>query len=183
MIFTITAGHGGTDPGNTAGGAREADLMTELRFLVAMKLRQAGHKVYEDGGRGENWPLADALQLIQRADLAVELHTNASTNPRAAGVEVVSLPARRDEALALSLAIGGVLQIPIRRDDGWYSAEQLQRDRGFMPAFCRHGGLIVETFFQSNPHELAAYQERKWLVASAIARTMVQCVGVPWSFA
>lgn len=157
--------------------------MAELRHLVAFYLRQAGHQVHEDGGRGENWPLAQALQLIQRADLAVELHTNASTNSRSAGVEVVGLPARRDDAQALALAIGGVLQIPIRRDDGWYSAEQLQHDRGFMPAFCRHGGLIVETFFQSNPRELAVYRERYWLVASAIARTMVQCVGVPWSFA
>lgn len=176
MIFTLTAGHGGSDPGNTAGGDREADLMTELRHIVALKLRQAGHQVHEDGGRGENWPLAEAIRLIQRADLAVELHTNANANRSASGVEVVSLPARRDEAQALALAIGGVLQIPIRRDDGWYSAEQLQRDRGFMPAFCRHGGLIVETFFQSNPRELAAYRERYWLVAGAIARTMVASV-------
>ena len=176
MIFTVTAGHSDREPGNTWGGVREADLMDELGHLVAMKLRQAGHTVHEDGGRGENWPLAEAIRLIQRADLAVELHTNANANRSASGVEVVSLPARRDEAQALALAIGGVLQIPVRRDDGWFSAEQLQRERGFMPGFCRHGGLIVETFFQSNPAELAVYRERYWLVAGAIARTMVASV-------
>lgn len=177
MRFTVCAGHSNADPGNTWGGLREADLMDELGHLVALKLRKAGHEVFEDGGRGENWPLNEAVKLIQRADLAIELHTNALT-PSSAGVEVVSLPARRDEAQALALAIGGVLQIPVRRDGGWYSAEQLLRDRGFMPAFCRHGGLIVETFFQSNPRELAIYQERHWLVASAISRTLQAVVGV-----
>lgn len=177
MKFTVTAGHDERDPGNMGGGLSEAKLMTELRFLVAMKLRQEGHTVVEDGGRHENWPLAKAQRLISQSDLAIELHTNASTDPRAAGVEVVSLPSRRDEAQRIAFAIGSVLQIPVRRDAGWMSAELVLRERGFMPGFCRHGGLIVETFFQTNPEELRRYKERMWLVASAIARATAQ--GVP----
>lgn len=172
MHFTVTAGHGGSDPGNTWGGHSEARLMTELRFIVAMKLREAGHTVAEDGGRGENWTLAEATRLIKGADLAVELHTNASSNTRAEGVEVVADIDRAKEARIIANAIGGTLQIPVRRDGGWLAASQVKRDRGFLPAFCRHGGLIVEVFFQSNPTELSRYLERRWLVATAIARSM-----------
>lgn len=172
MKYLITAGHGGTDPGNTWGGTTESALMTELRFLVALKLRQAGHEVIEDGERGQNQPLADAIRLIPHADVAIELHTNASSNTAAAGVEVVAAPKDAQLARDLAHAIGGVLQIPVRRQQGWLPVDQLARERGFTPGFVRAGGLIVEAFFQSNPRELAAYQERKWLVASAIARTL-----------
>lgn len=172
MRFALTAGHGGSDPGNTKGGEREADLMTDLRYMVAHKLRQEGHTVNEDGGHGENWPLPQAIRLISSCDLAVELHTNASENPTASGVEVVSLPIHRETSQRIASAIGKVLQIPVRRDAGWLSAYTVQKERGFLPGFTRFGGLIVEVFFQSNARDLATYKERKWLVASAIARAM-----------
>jgi N-acetylmuramoyl-L-alanine amidase len=178
-IITVTAGHGAADPGNTWGGQREADLMDELGHIVALKLRQAGFEVREDGPRGENWPLAKAMKLVDGSIVAVELHTNASSNTAAQGVEVVARGEHRELAQRLANAIGGVLQIPTRRDRGWLDVAQLQRERGFMPGFVRAGGLIVETFFQSNPRELAAYQERKWLVASAIARELLASIEVP----
>ena len=34
-------------------------------------------------------------------------------------------------------------------------------------------GIVVETFFISNPEELAKYQARKWPVASAIVEAML----------
>lgn len=170
MKFAVTAGHGAGDPGNTWNGQREADLMAELRFLVALKLRQAGHEVVEDGARGVNRPLAEAMQLIAGTDLALELHTNASSNTRATGVEVIAPADRREAAQAIALAIGGTLMIPARRDAGWYPLDQVARDRGFTPGFARRGGLIVEVFFQSNEEDLRKYQERTWLVAGAIAR-------------
>lgn len=177
--FTVTAGHGGPDPGNTWNGQREADLMDELGHLVALKLRQAGHEVREDGPRGENWPLAQAVKLVAGSAVAIELHTNASNNNKAQGVEVVADATRRVLAQRLAQAIGGVLQIPVRRNGGWLDVVELQRDRGFMPGFVKAGGLIVEVFFQSNPAEMAVYQERKWLVAGAIARELLACVEVP----
>ena len=172
MRFLITAGHGANDPGNTWHGVTESALMTELRFIVAMKLREDGHHVTEDGGRGHNQPLVEAIKMVSGHDVAIELHTNASTNNAAEGVEVVA--ARKDRVLAQQLAgaIGGVLQTPTRRDSGWFPVDQLARERGFTPGFVRAGGIIVETFFQSNPGELATYQERRWLVASAIARVL-----------
>lgn len=170
--FLVSAGHGGTDPGNTWNGEREADLMLELRFITALKLRQLGHTVVEDGARGENLPLTYAARLIANTDAAIELHTNASANTTATGVEVVSDLGQRELSRALAHAIGGTLMIPSRRDGGWYSLRQFTQDRNFTPAFVRQGGVIVEVFFQSNKEDLRKYKERTWLVASAIARVM-----------
>ena len=51
MIITVTAGHGGRDPGAEAPtGQTEAALMVELRDIVASKLRAEGHTVRTDGG-------------------------------------------------------------------------------------------------------------------------------------
>ena len=171
MRFTVTAGHGDKDPGAVAmdGVTTEVALMTELRDIVAEKLSKAGHEVKTDGARWENWPLVRALKLIPQSDAAIELHTNASTNPAAQGVEVISLPAHKDLAREISRRIAHTLEIPVRGAGGWI--DQSQSDRGRL-AFVNAGGLIVEVFFISNPKELTKYQDRKWLVASAIAESL-----------
>lgn len=171
MNVTVTAGHGGTDPGAVYGGTTEAALMTELRDLVAAKLRANGHTVRTDGARWQNLPLVHAMTLVPGADVALELHTNAAANPAATGVEVISLPAQKTQARAVSAAIARVLEIPIRGDGGWIDQSQSARGR---LGFVRMGGLVVEVFFLSNPGEHAKYEARKWLVASAIVQSLTQ---------
>ena len=78
MKITITAGHGGRDPGACANDLIERDLMTELRDITARKLTAAGHTVRTDGARLENWPLLRALTMVPGSDVAIELHTNAA---------------------------------------------------------------------------------------------------------
>jgi N-acetylmuramoyl-L-alanine amidase len=167
MKFLIAAGHGSGDPGNMAMGLSEAALMLELRDIVASKLRALGHDVITDGAKGENWALSRAIKLIT-GRVSIELHTNASTSPTARGVEVISLPS--DKALAQRIAsnIARTLNTITRREAGWLDPLDVKRDRGFYPGFVRSGGLIVETFFQSNPNELANYHGSSWLVAQAI---------------
>lgn len=166
MKITVTAGHGAGDPGAVAPtGETEAALMTELRDLVAMKLREAGHTVKTDGARWQNLPLVHALTLGPGADVAIELHTNAHTTPGAKGVEVISLPAQKELARTIARRIAHILETPVRGAGGWI--DQAQSARGRL-GFVRAGGLVVECFFLSNPEELAKYQARKWLVASAI---------------
>ena len=175
MKFTITAGHGGSDPGAVAmTGETEAALMVELRDIVADKLRKAGHAVKTDGDWRANLPLPYALTLIPGSDVAVELHTNAAANVSATGVEVISLPAQAPLARRIAQAVAKVLEVRVRGDGGWIDQSQSARGR---LGYVRAGGLIVETFFLSNPGELAAYQARKWMVASAIAQAMTE--GVP----
>lgn len=167
--LTVTAGHGGSDPGAVAGPVCERDLMTELRDLVALKLRADGHTVKTDGARWQNLPLVHALTLVPGSDWAVELHTNASTIPAATGVEVVAMPKDKARAQRLAQAIAKVLNLRVRGDAGWI--DQTVTARGRL-AFVRAGGMVVECFFLSNPVDLAIYQDRKWLVASAIADVM-----------
>lgn len=166
MIFTVTAGHSYFDPGAIAAdGTREEDLMVELRDIVAHKLRARFHTVRTDGGWRHNLPLANALALIPGADVAIELHTNAFTNPAATGVEVVSMPAQKELARTIARKIAHVLALPVRGAGGWIDQRQTARGR---LGFVRAGGLVVETFFISNPQDLAKYQAHKWVVASAI---------------
>ncbi len=169
MKYVVTAGHGGGDPGAVANNVKEADLMVELRDIVADKLRKAGHTVATDGSRLQNLPLQFALGLIPGSACAIELHTNAFTNPAACGVECVSLPRDRLMAQRISQAIAKVLQTNVRGDNGWI--DQTKTARGRL-GFVRAGGIVVETFFISNPVELHRFQERKWLVASAIATAL-----------
>lgn len=169
MKYTITAGHGGKDPGAVYQGVKEADLMAELRDIVAAKLLNAGHEVKTDGSRRVNLPLVDAIRLVPGSAAALELHTNAFTNPNAQGVECVALPRDRLMAQRIAQAIADVLETGVRGDKGWIDQNQSARGR---LGFVRAGGIVVETFFLSNPAELAKYQARKWVVASAIVKAL-----------
>jgi len=144
MIYTVTAGHGAGDPGAVAqDGTTEAALMTELRDIVAHKLRAAYHTVRTDGARWQNLPLVHALTLIPGSEAAIELHTNAHTNPAATGVEVISNPAQRELARTIARRIAHVLELPVRGAGGWIDQSQSARGR---LGFVRLGGLVVECF-------------------------------------
>lgn len=169
MKLTITAGHSDSDPGAVQNGAIEHALMTELRDIVAIKLRDAGHEVRTDGARWQNLPLVHAMTLVPGAKWAIELHTNSSEDPYATGVEVVSLPAQKDKAQRLARAIADTLGLRLRGEGGWIDQSKTHRGR---LGFVRVGGMVVEAFFISNRADLAVYQARKWTVASAIASVL-----------
>jgi N-acetylmuramoyl-L-alanine amidase len=170
MNYTITAGHGAGDPGAVAAdGTTEAALVTELRDIVADKLRKAGHAVKTDGARWQNLPLVHALTLVPGADVAIELHMNAATSTTARGVEVISLPARKELARTIARRIAHVLETPVRGAGGWI--DQAQSARGRL-GFVRLGGLVVEVGFISNTEELHKVRTRLWLVASAIVAAL-----------
>ena len=169
--ITITAGHSDKDPGAVANGEIEQSLMTWLRDCVAHKVRLAGHDVRTDGGKLLNLPLAHALLLVPGSDCAIELHCNASANQTATGVEVVAMPRDKAKAQRIAKAIADVLGMRLRGDNGWI--DQAQTARGRL-GFVRAGGMVVEVFFISNKEDLHTYQQRKWLVASAIAQEVVK---------
>ena len=168
-IIVLTAGHSSTDPGACSGGYTEAGLMLELRDVTAEMLRDMGHVVIEDGGDGDNLPLRHAISLIEQGAIAVELHTNASDNPTARGVEAISLPDQRRLSQRLAQRVADVLGTRVRGAGGWIDQSQSARGRlGYVNA----GGVILETFFISNPMERATYFERLPDVAMAIADTL-----------
>lgn len=168
-IVVLTAGHSSTDTGACSGGYTEAGLMLELRDVTAEMLRDMGHVVIEDGGDGENLPLRHAISLIGQGAIALELHTNASDNPTARGVEAISLPDQRRLSQRLAQRVADVLGTRVRGAGGWIDQSQSARGRlGYVNA----GGVILETFFISNPTERATYFERLPDVAMAIADTL-----------
>jgi N-acetylmuramoyl-L-alanine amidase len=145
--------------------------MTQLRDKTAEHLRRMGHEVVTDGGIGENLPLKAALKLVQGCDFAVEFHTNAAENPKAKGVEVLSLPKLKSKSQTLALTISTILQTTCRGDKGWKSQEESARGKlGFVQA----GGMIVEVFFLSNPEELADYLLSEDLIAQKLAFSLVE---------
>ena len=168
MKFTITAGHSNIDSGAVGNGFKEAELATELRNIVALKLRELGHTVVTDGTGTVNQPLTTAISLIRGSAVAVEIHFNAAT-PSAKGVETIALPKDKTLAQRLSQAIAGVLETPVRGDKGFI--DQTKSARGRL-GYVNRGGLIIEVCFITNKTEMAFYNDRKWLVASAIARTL-----------
>ena len=169
MKFTITAGHSDKDPGAFAQGMKEADLAVQLRDILSNKLRDMGHTVTEDGADGVNLPLSTAVTLIKGSDKAVEIHFNAASSPLACGVETIALP--KDKALAqnISSAIACTLGTKLRGDKGFI--DQSKSARGKL-GFVSNGGLIIEVCFITNKAEMDSYQDRKWLVASAITRVL-----------
>ena len=169
MKFAITAGHSNTDPGAVANGVKEADLAVWLRDTTVSKLRQMGHSIVSDGEPGQNQALTMALTLITQADKAIEIHFNAAASSSAGGVETISL--HKDKVLAqkLSQAIADVLMTKVRGDAGFI--DQNKSARGKL-GYVNRGGLIIEVCFITNKTEMAFYNDRKWLVASAIARTL-----------
>ena len=171
MKLVVTAGHSNTDPGAVNGNITEAGLVVQLRNVLALKLRELGHTVITDGVGSDNQPLNTAISLIKtnKPDVAVELHMNASTSPTATGVETISLPKDKLLSQHLSKAIADTLGLKLRGNSGWI--DQTQSARGTL-GFVNAGGLIVEVAFISNPNDLKVFQERLWLVASALAKVL-----------
>lgn len=178
MKITVTAGHGGSildgfgwrsDPGAERAGLREAELMAELRDMVAARLRADGHQVRTDGDGKVNRALTYAMQLIAGADAAIELHTNAFDDERATGVEVVALERLRAPAQRIARAIANATGQRLRGEAGWIDQSKTARGKN---GFVRSGGMVVEVFFLSNPRDRETYLACKESIAFAIARAV-----------
>ena len=173
---TITAGHGGGDPGAVNGNITEAYIATDMRNMLKLYLERAGLKVRTDGDGNDNQSLRQALRLIPGSDLAIEIHCNAASSSQAGGVE--ALAQTKDKAICQKLcsAISDVMSIPVRgAAGGWKDQSSGQHSR---LAYVSGGGIILELFFISNPKELAIYQNKKWLVARELAEVIAEHFGL-----
>ena len=176
MTVTITAGHGGTDPGAVAAdGTTEASIATEMRRIIGFYLDEYGIAYRTDGVGNENQPLRQAIKLIKGSSLAIEIHTNSFHKSTAQGVE--ALAQNKDKAVCQKLckAVSKVMDIPTRGAEGGFKGESSGQHHRL--AYVRNGGIILELFFISNPKELEIYRAKKWLIARAIAKVITEHVG------
>lgn len=158
-MILVSAGHStiaGLDQGVVANGLVEGKEAVKVRDRVAEILRKRGYAVIEDGADGMSEPLSKALVLAAKADYAIEIHFNAFEKPAATGVEVLARPKNRNKAQRVATAIARALSLPLRgSDQGWKDDTSGQHSR---LAFCRAGGLVVETCFLTNTGDVAKYQ-------------------------
>ena len=153
----ISAGHTnvkGRDQGAAGNGFIEGGEAVKIRDSVASKLRLAGLDVLTDGKPGESKTLSEALKLAKTASTAIEIHFNASANPKATGVEVLAKSKHKTFAQRLAATIASALGLALRGERGYKSDSSGQHHR---LVFCEVGGLIVEICFISNPNDMESY--------------------------
>lgn len=170
MNIVITAGHSNVDPGAVYDGQKEADFCADMRNYVAYYLRNWGLSVTTDGEGRTNAPLRQAIQLAKSADIAVEFHLNAAQNKTACGIEVITRDKNKKLAQSIAKAIQSVTGSKLRgKEDGFKPEDAGQHSRlGFVSA----GGLIVELEFLSNPYWFRILNNKRWVVAKAIAEVI-----------
>lgn len=163
----ISAGHSMSDPGASGNGLTEADVVLALRDKLADALRARGVAFNRDGHHGQNLPLTKACTLARAHDVAVEFHANAARSPSATGVETLSGP--DDTALGSLLcdAVADTLGIANRGAKGEGDGQHSRL------AFVQAGGLILETFFITNPHDVQAYNTHMGELVERIADVLV----------
>ena len=180
-IITITAGHSNTgkiDSGavTTVNGklVKEADLTVKLRNAILHYLQQDKEITTRCDGYGQtNLELKEAIKLIKGSHAAVEIHTNASANKTANGVECIALPKDKVLAQKLSAAVSKVTGSRLRGDKGYIGQEDSARGKlGYVSS----GGLILEVFFISNDSELNTFEEKYWLIAKEVAQVLIDYV-------
>jgi N-acetylmuramoyl-L-alanine amidase len=162
----LSAGHSDVDPGAVAFGRREADFAVEFRNILSFYLHRAGVPHELDGAGTQNLPLREAVVKASRHPIAVEFHCNAGP-PTATGVETLSATGDLSLGSRLCHAVADGLGI---RNRGAKPENAGQHHR---LAFVQAGGIIVELFFITNAHDLAAYETRKWLAAKAVADVLI----------
>lgn len=165
----VTAGHSNTDPGAVYNGTKEADFCADMRNYVAYYLKQWNVPVKTDGSGRENAALSEAVKIARSADISVEFHLNAATSNDAFGIEILGEPKNKKLAQDLAKAIQSVTGSKLRGQDGFKNQNEGQHKR---LAFVQAGGLIIELEFLSNPKHFKILNEKRWLVAKAIAEVL-----------
>jgi N-acetylmuramoyl-L-alanine amidase len=180
-IVTVTSGHsnvGKIDSGavTTVDGklVKEADIAVKLRNAILHYLQKDKEITTRCDGYGSvNLELKEAIKLIKGSDVSLEIHTNASANKTANGVECIALPKDKVLAQKLSAAVSKITGSRLRGDKGYITQEDSARGK---LGYVSNGGLILEVFFISNDSELEVFDEKYWLIAKSIAEVLIDYV-------
>ena len=103
--IVIDAGHGGHDPGASAFGVTEAEVVLDVALRLEALLQKRGIEVVLTRRSDGFVPLDERTEMANReeADLFLSIHANASPNPAVRGIETYFLnfaPNPEAEAIA-----------------------------------------------------------------------------------
>lgn len=172
----VSAGHSTVpprDPGAVGNGYVEAELAVELRDMVARILKNSGVNVITDGADGKNEPLRKAIALAKTADVAVEIHWNAS-NGAGHGIECLAKPKYKAISKKLAGAVAAATGLKLRGESGW-KADNSGQHKSL--GFCNAGGVILEVCFIDNKNDMTTYQRNKSMVAHKLAEVLANSAG------
>lgn len=104
----LDPGHGGDDPGATAHGLIEAELMADLAARIEGRLVASGLQVYLTRGPDMAADEADRAAFANAAegDLFISLHTDASADPAANGVATYWFGSSADGGRRMGSVVG-----------------------------------------------------------------------------
>ena len=168
-VVALDAGHGGIDPGATAGDIYEKTITEQVVTKLAALLRELpGVEPVLTRVADETISNADRVRRAEDAGavLYLSVHTNASTGSQAHGVEVWVDKTRslEDPSFALADALLSELVAATGARDRGIRSGELYIHRASMPA------VSVEVGFLSNP------EERAWLLDPAYQDLVAQAL-------
>jgi hypothetical protein len=172
----ISAGHGGyegnsIDQGVVAGGTTEAQEMIQIRDLILPELRSRGFQVLSVP---DDLSLSQSIDWVnyygRDGDIALEIHTDAFSNPSARGASVFYIASNTDRRSHAELLLFALLrrvpELPSRgaKSDTTSALGQL--------AFCRRvvmPSLLMQIGFLTNPDDRYVLQNKRQDIALGIA--------------
>lgn len=173
MAIFISAGHYLKDSGAISGKYKENQLTIEFRDLVIGNLKASGASYIQDK---DSETLSDYLRRIKpgNGSVVVEIHWNASSNPKATGTEVLIQDRHnqisRDLAQELSQGLSSIMKISNRG-----VKTESQSARGKLAFTHKEGACaLIEMCFLSNPKDMESYERNKCILARYVADTLIK---------
>jgi len=166
MNVAIARGHWGNSGAEGVDGfPSECEYNNRLVELIKenapdwLNLYVHDHKIHGYTERERVFHEDSVGYFGKEPDLAVELHYNSSSNPKAEGFEYLCYNSERSKEIAHVFADMHHVTFPKcrpRRDRGVGTLSSGENGYGFLIAF-RCPAILAETFFGSNPEEFKIY--------------------------
>lgn len=107
-VVCLDAGHGGRDPGASAGGVAEKDVALKIVCATGRELVKRGYEVYYTRATGEYIPRPERARIANdaKAEVFLSVHCNAAAAEKANGHEDwIAARASNDAAKLASLIV------------------------------------------------------------------------------
>lgn len=170
----VIAGHNGKGTG-AVGFMDEGEQTIYLRDEVSYYLHINGIAHEKDVNSTKlSGVVAWLKKLVNKRDIAIDIHFNASSDPSATGVEcLVSKSGDIEIAMATELCKAIAERLCIRNRGVKGESAGAHSKLAMLSNFeCEQ--LILEVCFVSNKSDVAAYNSKHWLVAKDIANVLIK---------